>query len=544
VLMRIFYNKSFRIFTTIFRIAGVIVAFFSAFSSIAEEQIDSQDSSNKLPNKICFQIDQIEILQNQILPLRDVEALQSKYQTRCLRAKDISDLKRIITNKLVEYGYVTSRVVIPEQNLQTQKLLIKIIEGRVEATEYKSGRRIKQDHVLPISEDKILNLRDIEQSSDQFSSLISGHKSKIFLKPGKKENTSIIVIDDKELKVWKLSTGIDNYGSKNKGMEQSITSIGVENLLKSNDRYFLSHRQSLGDIRRRYTRIYSGGISVPYSYHNVNFNVSHSTYRSFIHANNEKFKNSGSGRTYNIGISSIIHRDRLSKTSTNILYEHDNFSNYIADNRLEISSYIIDKFAAGVNHQRRLAGSVLGIGISYVYGINYHYLKNFGSFAKPHNKFHKVNYNLSWLKVMQMKPAYFAPKFTSSLSGQFTSQRLAGSEKVTIGGISSIRGYKEQVENSDNGLYVRNELALGFIHKDKTTNQILEDTELFVGIDVGRFANYDTKKEVKGMMSGVAFGIRNNKGLVRFEAMIGKGIKAKYIKPKGSEFYFSIGIDI
>lgn len=526
----------------------VVIATFEAISllfssySFASPEIDSQNLQK--PNKICFQIDEIDIRDENILPSKEIKAIKAKYESRCLNADDITEIKRILTNKFVESGYVTTRPIIPEQNLKSRKLIIEVQIGKIEKTEYKSKRRINQDHVLPISKNKPLNLRDIEQSSDQFSSLADGKKSKIIISPGDQKNTSIVVIDDDKSKVWRFSTGIDNYGSKNKGIEQSSTSIAIENLLKSNDQYSFSHRQSLGDPRRRFTRTYSGGISLPYSYHNLNFNMSHSTYRTFIHANKEKFRNSGSSRTYKIGLNSTIHRDKVSRTSTNLSYGHDNFSNYIADTRLEISSYRIDKFEAGINHQRRLSKSVLGAGLSYTYGINYNYLKTFGSYLKPNRKFHKINYNLSWLRSYRLQPAYFAPKFTSTISGQFTSQRLAGSEKISIGGISSVRGYKEQIENADNGLYWRNEVALGFLSKDQKTNPILEDTEIFVGLDLGRFANYESKKEVSGMMSGAALGIRNNNGIVRFEATISKGISAKYIKPKDTEFYFSIGVSV
>lgn len=517
-----------------------VMGIFFVFSSFAEDKMNSTTTSSK----ICFQIDKIVIYDQGLLPKKEISNLQSDYEGRCLNAVHINEIQRILTNKFVKYGYVTTRPIIPRQNLKSGKLVINILEGKIEKTEYKRGRRIGQDHVLPISQDKILNLRDIEQSSDQFSSLAEGGKSKIIIKPGKEQNTSIVEIDDEKTKAWRFSSSIDNYGTKNKGIEQSSTSIAVENLLKSNDQYYISHRLSLGDPRRRFTRTYSGGISIPYDYYNVGFNISHSTYRTFINANREKFRNAGNSKTYKIDLSRNIHRDGKSKSSANIGYSHDNFSNYIADTRIEISSYRLDKLDIGLNHQRRLAKSVIGAGVTYTYGINCNYLKSLGSGLKPHSKFHKINYNLMWLKSFSMKPEYFAPKFTSTIAGQFTSQRLVGSEKISIGGMSSVRGYKELIENADNGIYWRNELALGFVSKDKIKNPFFENTELFIGLDLGRFANYEAKKEVSGMMSGAAIGIRNNKGIVRFEASIGKGIQSKYIKPKDTEFYFSIGVAV
>lgn len=46
----------------------------------------------------------------------------------------------------------------------------------------------------------------------------------------------------------------------------------------------------------------------------------------------------------------------------------------------------------------------------------------------------------------------------SSLYGQWSPDRLYGSERLTLGGESSVRGFKEQYISGDNGGYWRNEL--------------------------------------------------------------------------------------
>ncbi len=46
----------------------------------------------------------------------------------------------------------------------------------------------------------------------------------------------------------------------------------------------------------------------------------------------------------------------------------------------------------------------------------------------------------------------------TSLYGQWSPDRLYGSERLTLGGESSVRGFKEQYISGDNGGYWRNEL--------------------------------------------------------------------------------------
>jgi hemolysin activation/secretion protein len=47
----------------------------------------------------------------------------------------------------------------------------------------------------------------------------------------------------------------------------------------------------------------------------------------------------------------------------------------------------------------------------------------------------------------------------TSAYGQWSPDRLYGSERLTLGGESSVRGFKEQYLSGDNGGYWRNELG-------------------------------------------------------------------------------------
>lgn len=525
-----------REYILLFPVYLVIFCIFFPYSASYASEI----AKSPQENKICFQIDEIEIRDNGLLPSKEIQSIKSNYESKCINADDINNFLRKLTNIYVREGFITTIPYIPEQNLKSKKLIIEVKKGHIEEIKYKSNRRFDQTHILPINKQNTLNLRDLEQSVDQFGRLKSD-KTKIEVIPGKEPGSSVVYVDDEITKAFDLNTSIDNYGSKNKGSLQGTTAITAKNLFKSNDQFSISHRQSLNDPKIKYSRVYSGGISIPYNYHNLDFNVSHSEYRNYIEANKQRFRNHGVSRVHKFSINSVIHRDGVSKTFSNFAFGHEKYNNFIDDNKIEISSYRIDKIQAGINHQRRLKSSVLGIGATYTGGFNKDFKKGLGSAYKPKPKFHKLNYNLFWLKPMKMKPNYFAPKFTTFIQGQFSGQRLVGSEKFSLGGISTIRGYKENIENADNGILIRNELSLGFVSKEKVS--ILEEVEFFNSIDIGRFSNFE-EKTISGMMYGYSFGLRNTKGIVNFDLTIGVPLYAKYIKDKASVMYFSIGLDL
>jgi hemolysin activation/secretion protein len=495
---------------------------------------------------ICFQIKKLDIKGSKSLPKSELSKIKDKYENQCLNEVKINQLMRELTNKLIALGFITSRATIPEQDIKQGKLILEIKEGNIEEVQYKSKTTLTGDRsrVLPTLQGKALNLRDIEQAIDGLNRLKSNN-AKVQILPGKTPGGSIVVIDNEPSKIWYVSTGIDNSGTKNKGIQQSFTNITLEDLLSSNEIYSFGTRYSLSNPNAKFTRSYFGAVSIPYGNYNINFATNHSSYRTYIMASTQSFKNKGISRVNKISIDRNIHRDSNSRTVASIGIGRDNYSNYIADTKIEISSYKIEKIEFSLNHQRRLEASVIGAGISYIHGVNRNYIKGWGSIITPNKKFNKVNLDLSWVKPLPIKPAYFYPIFTSSLHAQHSEQVLCGSEKILIGGLSSVRGFKEQGENSDNGVFIRNELALGLPeNKAPHSVELIQDSELFFAYDAGRFRNYEERGEVSGSMSGAAAGIRATGGIIKFDLTFAKALSSKYIKRGPMEIYFNVALSV
>ncbi|MCX8611250.1 MULTISPECIES: POTRA domain-containing protein, partial [unclassified Gilliamella] len=74
-------------------------------------------------------------------------------------------LMSAIQDRLVSYGYITTRVVVPEQDLTQGVLKLLLVEGKVRHVRYTddSDKYAQLYTAMPAREGKILNLRDIEQ---------------------------------------------------------------------------------------------------------------------------------------------------------------------------------------------------------------------------------------------------------------------------------------------------------------------------------------------------------------------------------------------
>lgn len=93
----------------------------------------------------------------------------------------ISSVNRLVKDlnaKLLDKGYVTSRVVIPEQNMKNGKLLLRIQTGRLHKIIYsRDSAVIPWKNAFPLKEGDILNIRRLEQGLEQMKRVSSSDVS-------------------------------------------------------------------------------------------------------------------------------------------------------------------------------------------------------------------------------------------------------------------------------------------------------------------------------------------------------------------------------
>lgn len=488
----------------------------------------------------CYQINELQIQGARHLSKLELKQLSEKYKNHCINIEDIKGLIREITNIYVKKGYITSRAGIPPQNLQEGKLIVKVQEGYISSIEFADGKKIKSNSLV-ILEDQILNLRDIEQAIDNIN-LLKSNNANVYLKPGTKPGSSVVVVDNKASKRWHISSGIDNAGSKSKGYNQSFSSISFEDILGWGEYYTFGYRSSLTS-NDKFMRSYSGTIVMPHGYNSFTVSYNDAVYKNLIRATRNQYVSRGGSRVGRAGVSRVIHRDNSSKTSISFGIGIDDYKNYIADNKIEMSTYRLDKFDLGLQHQRRLEASVIGFGLQASLGENQGYKASLGHIKLPGKRFSKINANMFWFKPLPIKEQKV--KYSLQINGQFAPNLLVVTEKNSVGGLTSVRGYKDHIENADSTLIIRNELILDIpIWENKKLKKLLGDTSVFGAFDLGMFRNHEERGYRTGTLSGIATGIRNSKGYINYGMTIGRALKQLPMMKQFTTIYFNISVDV
>ena len=329
----------------------------------------------------CLTINQIKVSNTNKYFDKEILKITQKYLGQCLNIDDIQNIVRDITNLYVNMGYITTRVILPEQDISLGHLQLEVVEGYIEAIDI-ANKHKSIPPFIPLKINKVLSLRDIEQTYDHYSR-VSSNDVNIIIQPGEKQGASRILIVNTPKKKWKVKAGIDNSGSKHKGEILSYTNLTGENFLGLNETYMFNVKRSVDDPTIRYSNSKSILFSLPFEYYDLSYQYNSSKNRSFIESNNKKYSNSGASTIYKVDLSKILHRDGKSKTSLSTGFGHDIYSNFLDDSKIQISSYKIHKVDFGLSYQGRLSASVLSFGLNITSGINKGFYSKFGNIAVP-----------------------------------------------------------------------------------------------------------------------------------------------------------------
>ena len=135
-----------------------------------------------------------------------------KNEQRTVTVANITNIRNSLQRKLLDRGFVTSQVYIPEQNVNSGTLQFMVLPGRVEDIRYsESSVHGPWRTAFPVHPGDILNIRDVEQGLEQMKR-VSSQSVTMQLLPGTSVGTSIIELSIKQDKPVHGSISIDNSG--------------------------------------------------------------------------------------------------------------------------------------------------------------------------------------------------------------------------------------------------------------------------------------------------------------------------------------------
>ena len=497
----------------------------------------------------CFPINQLVLTDYQaeenpsasslklIQPSQFSWTLKSAYAGRdfalpaCIGSEGINVLLRRIQNRLIDLGYVTTRVVVEPQDLRSGMLVLTVIPGKV-------GRIQLQDQsaipfatrgtlwfAMPMAQGDILNIRNIEQGLENLKRVPSADAN-MELVPTDTVGETDVVIAYKQSLPFHLTLGLDDSGSKATGRLQGSVTFSWDNVLTLNDMFYISGTRSFkrdsddaeGDYGSKNISLY---YSIPWKNYLLTLSGSKYSYHQTVAGAFESYTYSGESQQMKANLSRLLSRGSLHKTYVNAALWTKKSHNYINDTEIEVQRRRTAGWEVGLNHTQYIGNATLQLSTNYKRGTGGN-----KSLPAPEESFGE---GTSRMQIFTAGVDFTYPftignqpfRFNTSWNGQWNGTPLTQQDKFSIGGRYTVRGFDGELSLSgEKGWLWRNELGWNIANKGH---------ELYLGIDRGKVHSSQEELQIGDSLMGGAIGLRGKLWGINYDYFVGVPIK----KPEG-----------
>ena len=519
--------------------------FFGDMSNIEKEQNNSNQNIDK-SNLPHFFIERINVEDElQLIDDTTKYTILKKYENKNLTLLDIKELGQELNEEYIKAGYITTRVMLaPDQDLATKTLTLSLIYGKIEeiVLDDDTGRdRRKVFFAFPTEVGDVLNIKDIDQGIDNINRLES-NDVKMDIVSGESFGFSKIVITSNKEKPWRIKIGYD-YLEENK--KKIKTTVELDNLAGINDSLYIYYKGDYenfgkGKKGKDDTTSFYGGYSFPLKTWEFSLDYSHTKEKNINRGFLSSYEIKSKSIDYSVNASKMLYRNDALKVKLDLGLALKSEETYIDSLRLKSQDRDFAVASIGFSGIWRVWGGMSSYSIKYYKGLDALGAKNDGDFSigvmtepsplssDKKYQFDKLYGSFSWYKPFNIGKQRFT--FRTAFGGQYTKDNLFSSERISIGGHDTIRGYSKNV-SGDIGFYTKTEISyiLPKITNNDQINRFLFKIRPFISYDYGKVRdNYKVNGKKHGKItsaSGYGAGIRYYGNKVNLDIGVVRGDK-------------------
>lgn len=399
----------------------------------------------------CFSIDTITLktLDGEASPFGAglVETAQQP-QGSCMTLQDIRTLQAVLSNTLIDRGFITSRVLIPEQDVASGSLVLLVVPGRVEGFDAVGMSTRLLEWAVPARAGDLLNLRDLEHAVESLARL-PHLDAKMDLAPGEEQGGTVILGQAQWPRRYRGTLVIDeeHYGDITHGTAQAGFDWG--NVTGVPDRLSLSLNT---DLDTEFSdQAWGAGLSydISYGYWNLAMSYNRQEYKNTIDGVFQDFASSGATDTSRLELTRTLYRSNRARFSLSLLGAYSDTENLLEDAVIRVSSY----------HLRAWGGRANG---KYLWGhtqLAGTFTVEQGRGAGPATRLpgdvsiadiSHTRYQTFLTANRFIKPLYSA--LSVRLNGQYSDDVLFPSERFSVASSAAVRGYRDISLNGNSAM--------------------------------------------------------------------------------------------
>lgn len=460
-----------------------------------------QDSQGK-----CFELVQLQVSGATLLDEWEVGVFELPFLGKCITHELVSNVLAEATDFYVSRGFITTRIYLPDQDLNEGTLNIRVAEGHVEDVVVVQDESLNFVTIYLNDSDQLFTVRDLEQAVDQLNE-IPGNDVFVTVEPGLLPQTSRVVFENRGKSGIKGYLSIDNAGNEDTGQVSVGVALKAGNLLQLGDVWSLRARKSLSPSDRD-SNNYGLHVRVPRGYNTYGAGVSKGHYDAIFSfpVTGTQLSAEGAYRRGYLLADRVVFRDQRSKHSIGLKLLRDSTESYISDIRVDVASRSISSLEMSAESLLGFGQSVLVVKPQIAVGLSE--ADNFPEAVNPpvdnpQSEFLRYRLTLDWCQPISLDG--HALRWQSKLRMQQADEPLYASQQLIVGGADSVRGFHDISVSGDSGFYWQNSLYLNnqFSLADRAIN-----TEYMIGYDFGAVSSVRSgvyEGQLQGAIIGAVF---------------------------------------
>ncbi|PHM65044.1 putative hemolysin activation protein HecB [Xenorhabdus stockiae] len=477
--------------------------------NLAEEATTVAASPQAFPNESpCFDIRKVTLSGNEALPhWVPLQRLADQAIGQCLGAQGIGLLMSTMQNRLISHGWVTTRILAPEQDLRQGDLKLMVVPGKIRQIRYAEGADTYASLLtaIPAREGALLDLRAIEQGMENLQR-IPNVQASMELVPGDAPGETDIMIQRQQSRFWHVGAWLDNSGTKTTGQNQGGLMFALDNPTSLSDLFYVAVTRDLAFSDRKQSANYTAHYSVPFGYWLFAVTGSKYNYAQTVPHRTEAAKYRGRSHSLNAQLSRVLHRNANSKTTLTYGVNVRQTRNFIKQTEIAGQKRRTSHWRLALDHRHYLGPAVLDAGISYQHGTRW-----FGARPAPEEELNprgSEHYATAQARIIQVSASLNTP---FSLAGeafqhrveylrQWSQTPLTPQDRFSIGSRWTVRGFDgERSLSADAGWTLRNTLSW---------QTPLPEQQLYLGADYGRIGGNGADFNVGRTLAGGVVGLK------------------------------------
>ena len=441
---------------------GKVTAFWAiAFLIQPHSLVVAQPTTNVENLSTSATIEKIRVQGYTIFSDREIEKIIKSYRGKNLNFDQLRNITEAITELYVSKGYITSGAYLPEQEIVDGTINVKVVEGQLEDLKIEGLKNLQANYVRsfisstetseipnPKSEQSPLNIKDIEEKLNLLEQDPSIKNVEAELVRGTAPNLSVLLIEIEETSPYEAKLSFDNYRSPSVGEFQGTIETGYRNIIGVSDRAFAQYNLTEG------FDAYSVGYAIPVDSKNGTLSFEYRNGDSKIIEDFEEVNIRAEADTVSLRYRQPIVYSSQREVAFGLAFERQSSETFILDDR-PFSFTDDPQQTDSVTSVVKLTGDWIERSSSSVIGISSELNFGLDVFDATVNDNTPDGLFFSWLGQAQWTKALNQDRdllFITRLITQLSPDSLLPLEQFTLGGVGTVRGYRQNQEVGDNAV--------------------------------------------------------------------------------------------